>query len=94
MVEAGKPEDERLLTFWLQSDAEVDFLYKIGGLNIVTDSGRFNAPNAGTFVLHPGQADSPWRFGATLDSAGRIDVSIELHKTPKTLARKQCSALR
>jgi hypothetical protein len=29
-----------------------------------------------------GKADTPWKYGSTLDSAGRIDVTLELHRTP------------
>lgn len=88
IVETNEADDERKLTMWLQSDAEIDFFYQIGGDGIVTRSGKGNAPNDGTFSLMPGKANSPWSYGSTLDSAGRIDVTIELHKMPADIFSK------
>lgn len=81
MVETQE-DDERKLKIFLSSDAEVDFLYKIGGKGIVYPGNAGNAPNSGTFTLHPGQTDSPWSYGQTLEPPGSIDVNIEIHQTP------------
>ena len=82
MVESEAPDDERRLVIWLQSDADIDFFYQIGGRGIVTSSNTGNAPNDGTFSLSAGKADSPWKYGQTLEPPGKIDVTIELHKMP------------
>ncbi len=82
MVESEAPDDERMLVIWLQSDADLDFFYQIGGRGIVTPGNTGNAPNHGTFSLKAGTADSPWKYGQTLDPPGKIDVTIELHKMP------------
>jgi hypothetical protein len=82
MVETEAADDERMLVLWLQSDADIDFFYQIGGRGIVTPGNTGNAPNDGSFQLHAGQADSPWKYGQTLEPPGKIDVTIELLKMP------------
>jgi len=82
MVETGMPDDERMLVIWLQSDADIDIFYQIGGRGIVTPGNTGNAPSDGTFSLLAGKADSPWKYGQTLEPPGKIDVTIELHKMP------------
>jgi hypothetical protein len=78
----GDEGNVRHLEIWLESDAGVDFLYKIGGKGIVSESMTGNSPSSGTFVLHAGQKEKPWGFGATLYPPGSIDVTITLHKMP------------
>ena len=82
LVESNEPENVRVLTLWLQSDADVDFLYKVDGKGIVTHSGESNSPTSATFTLHAGQPETPWHYGSTLDSAARIDIGVEIHATP------------
>jgi hypothetical protein len=78
----GDEGNVRQLEIWLEADADVDFFYKIGGRGIVSDSMTGNSPSSGTFVLHAGQKEKPWGFGATLYPPGAIDVTITLHKMP------------
>lgn len=87
MVESQE-DDERKLKIFLSSDAEVDFLYKIGGKGIVVPGNTGNSPDSGTFTLHPGQTDSPWSYGQTMDPPGQIDVDIEIHQTPADIFSK------
>jgi hypothetical protein len=82
MIETEEPDDVRTLVIWLQSDADIDFFYKVGGRGIVMPGNTGNAPNDGTFNLLAGKADSPWKYGQTLEPPGKIDVTIELQKTP------------
>jgi hypothetical protein len=82
LVESSQPQDVRVVTLWLQSDADIDFLYRVYGKGIVTDSGASNAPSTATYNLHAGQAESPWHYGATLEGAGKIDLTVEIRKTP------------
>jgi hypothetical protein len=82
MVESEEPDDQRVLTIWLQSDQDLHFLYKVGGKGIISGTDRMNSPGSGTFILKSGKADKPWTFGATLEPPGRIDVSMELHEMP------------
>ena len=82
MVETEEPDDVRKLKIFLSSDAEVDFLYKIGGKGIVYPGNTGNSPSSGTFTLHAGQTDSPWSYGQTLEPPGQIDINIEIHQTP------------
>jgi hypothetical protein len=72
----------RNLEIWLESDGDVDFLYKIGGEGIVSGESKGNSPSSGTYVLHPKEPSKPWGFGMTLYPPGAIDVTITLHKTP------------
>ncbi len=81
MVESQE-DDERKLKIFLSSDAEVDFLYKIGGKGIVYPGNAGNAPNSGSFTLHPGQTESPWSYGQTLEPPGKIDVNIDIQQMP------------
>ena len=82
LVESNESDDERLVSLWLQSDKDIDFLYKIGGRGIVTDSGESNSPSTASDTLRAGQADSPWHFGSALNPPGHIDVTVEIHKKP------------
>jgi hypothetical protein len=81
MVETQE-DDERKLKIFLSSDAEVDFLYKVGGRGIVVPGNTGNSPSSGSFTLHAGQTDSPWSYGQTMDPPGQIDVNIEIHQMP------------
>lgn len=92
MVESQE-DDERKLKIFLSSDAEVDFLYKIGGKGIVVPGNTGNSPDSGTFTLHPGQTDSPWSYGQTMDPPGQIDVDIEIHQTPADIFSKKPTPL-
>jgi hypothetical protein len=82
LVETNKPDNEHMFDLWLQADGEMDFLYKIGGEGVVTDSSHSHSPSSGTFVLHAGKAEKPWGFGTTLNPPAKIDISIELHQNP------------
>jgi len=82
LAESNEPENVRVVTLWLQSDAEVSFLYKVGGKGIITHSGESNAPASATFNLHADHPETPWHYGATLDSAARIDISVEIRAQP------------
>lgn len=61
--ETAEPDDVHQLKLWLQSDSEVEGLYKIGGEGFVWDGGRAHSPGSGSFVLHPGQATRPGASG-------------------------------
>jgi hypothetical protein len=78
----GTDEDERDMKLWLQSDAEIDFMVRIDGKGIVNAMGNSNSPMSATFTLHPGEADSPWSYGATLDAPAKIDETVILSKMP------------
>jgi hypothetical protein len=82
LTESNEPDRVRELTLWLQADTDVGFLYKVGGRGIVTDSGESNAPTSATYILHAGQADSPWHYGSTLEPPGKIDISLAIHRMP------------
>lgn len=85
MVEADDTDDmgtSRKLTLWMRSDGEIDFYIKMTGDGIVNGTGKSNSPMSATYTLHAGQTDSPWSYGATLDSPARIDETVEIHKMP------------
>jgi hypothetical protein len=82
LVESNEPDDVRVLTVWLQSDVDADFLYKIGGKGIVNHMGYGNSPTDATYSLHAGQAETPWHYGGTLDAPATIDITVEIHQTP------------
>jgi len=75
-------DDYHELTLWLQADGEADFLYKIKGEGLKSEGQQGHAPNSGTFVLHRGEAKTPWTFGMTLPPPAEIDVIAELRQTP------------
>jgi hypothetical protein len=85
MIESNQPDQVREVDIWLQSDQDINFLYQVGGKGIITDSGHMNSPGSGTFSLKAGKADRAWGFGATLDSAGKIDITMDLHKMPASV---------
>lgn len=93
LVESSQPLNVRLLTLWLQSDTDMDFLYKVYGQGIVTESGESNSPASATYTLHAGRADTPWHYGATLDGAGKIDLTVEIRKTPIDVFSEKMSPL-
>ena len=79
MKETTQENDVRHLELWLQSDTRLDFTYEIGGDGLADVSGKSNSPSSGSFNLQPGQAETPWSFGATFNPPGRIDVTVTLH---------------
>ncbi len=82
LVETNQPDDVRELALWLQSDTRLDFLLKIGGKGISTESMTSNSPSTATFVLDPGEPAKAWGYGATLDPPGTIEITAELHVMP------------
>jgi hypothetical protein len=82
MIESEAPNDVRNLKIYLSSDAEVDFLWKIGGKGISYPGNTGSSNSSGSFTLHAGQTDSPWSYGQTLEPPGLIDVNIEIHQMP------------
>jgi hypothetical protein len=82
IVESDEPGQVRLLTLWLQSDTDVGFLYKIGGEGIVTHSAESNSPTSATLTLREGEPQTPWHYGAVLNSVARIDITLEIDATP------------
>jgi len=85
MIESEEPNDVRHLKIYLSSDAEVDFVWTIGGKGIVYPGNTGNSPSSGTFTLHAGQTDSPWSYGQTLEPPGQIDVNLEIHQMPEDI---------
>jgi hypothetical protein len=79
MKETTQENDVRHLELWLQSDTRLNFTYEIGGDGLADASGHSNSPSSGSFNLQPGQAETPWSFGATFNPPGRIDVTVTLH---------------
>ena len=85
MTETVGKEDLREVTLWLQSDSEVELYYMIKGEGFKDDGSRMHSPGKGTYVLHPGKAEKPWGFGATLAPPAEIDIIAELHAYPKSV---------
>jgi len=85
MIESEEPNDVRNLKIFLSSDAEVDFMWKIGGKGISYPGNTGSSNSSGTFTLHAGQTDSPWSYGQTLEPPGLIDVNIEIHQMPEDI---------
>lgn len=85
IVETNEENDVHKLKLYLSSDKEIEFLYKIGGQGIVDGMGHSHSPSKGTFLLHAGETDNPWSFGATLTAPGKIDVIVEIHEKPESI---------
>lgn len=78
-------DDYHELELWLEADGKADFLYRIKGEGLRTESMQAHAPNSGTFVLRPRTPSKPWGFGAMLEPPGEIDVVVELRAWPKDI---------
>jgi hypothetical protein len=94
MTETSNEDNFHEVTLWMQADADVDFYYMIKGEGLKADDGdRFHSPGSGTYVLHKGEADKPWGFGATLYPPGEIDIVAEVHAWPKDIFKAEDSPL-
>jgi len=82
IVEKIEANEVHQLDLWLQADGDLEFLYKIGGEGILSEGSRMHSPGRGTFLLHPGKADRPWGFGATLSPPGTIDIIADIRAKP------------
>ena len=82
LVEANQPENVRSFDIWLQSDADMVFLYNVYGKGIITSSGEANAPANGTYNLRAGNAQQVWNYSPTFYPPGKIDITVEIHKVP------------
>jgi hypothetical protein len=85
MIEKIEADDLHQVDIFLQADGDLEFLYKIGGRGLTSEGSRMHSPGSGTYVLHPGQAERVWGFGATLSPPGKIDISIALHEKPASV---------
>ncbi|HUO97190.1 MAG TPA: hypothetical protein VMU01_00895 [Rhizomicrobium sp.] len=88
MKESVENGNDHHLQVWMQADAHIEFLYKIGGQGVVDASGSSNSPASATYMLDPGRAESVWEGGGTLNPPGKIDVSLEVHEWPKDIFSK------
>jgi len=66
LIETNKPDNAHDFDVWLESDTEIEFLYKIGGAGVVTDGMKAHSPGSGTYVLHAKKPEKVWGFGSTL----------------------------
>jgi len=82
MKEAIQTDNEHDFELWLEADARVDFLYRIGGKGVETASMTANSPSSATFSLDAGTPEKAWGYGSTLNPPGKIDFSVELHQKP------------
>src|SRR5258708_28191632 len=80
LIERLESENTYAFDIWLQSDARLDFLYKIGGAGVVSESLKAHSPGSGTFTLDAGKATKVWGFGSTLYPPATLDFTIELHQ--------------
>jgi len=80
IVETNQPGNQRSFDLWFQSDVNVDFLYKVYGRDIATDTDGANVPS--TYALHPGQAAKAWSSSLTLAALDKIDITVDIHKVP------------
>jgi hypothetical protein len=82
MIEKLESENTYAWDIWLQSDAPLDFYYKIGGVGVVSEAVKAHSPGSGTFTLSAGKATKVWGFGSTIYPPAKLDFTIELHVTP------------
>jgi hypothetical protein len=82
MVEKIEGDDLHSVDIYLQADGEMEFLYKVGGRGLLSEGSRSHSPSSGTYVLHAGQAERVWGFGATLSPPGKIDITMAIHQKP------------
>lgn len=85
MTETVDAESNHEFSLWLEADADIQIYYQMAGEGVVTESMRAHSPGSGTFVLHPGEPDKPWGFGATLNPPGEVDIVAEIHETPEDI---------
>jgi len=80
LVESNQPGNVRKLDLWLQSDANVDFVYKVTGRGIVTIAGDANSPLDSTYHLDPNQPRQAWSYASTFYPPGKIEITVEIDK--------------
>ena len=85
LVETVDAEQTHDFALWLESDADLEFFYKMSGKGIVTPSMKAYSPGKGTFTLHPKRPDKPWSFGTTIGDEGDVDIVAEIHVMPKSI---------
>lgn len=83
LAETLGEDDFHQVTLWFEADQDFDGYYMLKGDGLVGDGSRAHSPSKGTFVLHAGKPDSPWKFGTTLTPPGVVDIVAEVHATPK-----------
>jgi hypothetical protein len=82
MIEKVDSESTYTFDIWAETDAPLDFLYKIGGTGVVSEGLKAHSPGSGTFTLRPGKAQRVWGFGSTISPPAKIEFVLEIHQTP------------
>jgi hypothetical protein len=88
IVETKDADKVHQFDLWLEADAEVDFLYVIGGAGVITPSGKSHSPSSGTYNLSPHKAEKPWGYGTSVNSSAKIDITVDLRQTPTDIFSK------
>jgi hypothetical protein len=82
VTESNQPGHMRTLDLWLQSDADIDFVYEVSGRGIATIGGDANAPKGSTYHLDPDQPRRAWTFTSSLYPPAKIEVLLNIKKMP------------
>jgi hypothetical protein len=82
LVEGEQPGHVRSLELWLQADSPVNFMFDVGGRGIVSATEDNNSPLRAAYALSPGDTRKVWSYSNTFYPPGKIDITLELRKTP------------
>jgi len=85
LVETSQPGHVHSLDLWLQSDSAISFVYILGGRGIVQATGESNSLDRGTYSLVPNTPRKIWTYATTFYAPGKIDVTLDIHKTRNDL---------
>lgn len=84
LTETLQPNQVHEFSLWLESDGDLDVLYKMTGQGVVTASGKSYSPSSGSYSLHAKRPEQPWRFGTNIVE-GDVDIVAEVHVMPKSV---------
>ncbi|MGD0192387.1 MAG: hypothetical protein ABSD74_16745 [Rhizomicrobium sp.] len=82
LVEGVQPGHVHSLELWFQADSPVNFMYDVEGRGLVSAAEDANSPLTAAYALSPGDVRKVWSFSSTFYPPGKIDITVELHKTP------------
>jgi hypothetical protein len=81
-IQESNTSDGHMIELYLQSDKDIQgFDLVVGGKGVVTGSGASMSPTTATYALDAGKADKAWGMGTSINSPGRIDITVELRKS-------------
>jgi hypothetical protein len=82
LVEGAQPGHVRTFDLWMESDADINFLYDVGGRGLMSVAGDQNSPTSATYALNANDPRKAWSYSATFYPPGKIEITLDIHETP------------